>query len=256
VNCGRRTAELEASNQELEDLIYTLSHDLRAPVRHITGFVKLLLENELEQLEPESANHLHVINMASQRLGRMIDDLLTFSRLNRRPLRVRPVELATVVANVQSKITSKLKQRQIIWEIGRLPVVSGDPSLLEIAWTHLVNNSVKFTASRAEATIEIGMDPSDSEPAVGVHEVVLFVRDNGVGFDQQYAHKLFRVFQRLHHENEFGGTGIGLAIVSRIIQRHGGKIWARGEIDHGATFYFTLPKPTGDQNGSKTDFVG
>jgi PAS domain S-box-containing protein len=237
---AERTAELQAINQELEAFSYSVSHDLRAPLRHIAGFVHMLQQHEGERLDATSRHYVQIIAEATHKMGQLIDDLLAFSRSGRGELRTRPVSLDTLVRDVQQELVLALQQRCIVWEVGPLPVVQGDPALLRLVWTNLLSNALKYTTPRSEARIAIGTLPG----APG--ETVLFVRDNGVGFDMRYVDKLFGVFQRLHRDDEFPGTGIGLAIVRRIVHRHGGRVWAEGAVGSGATFYFTLRTSPGD----------
>lgn len=236
-----RTAQLEASNKELEAFAYSVSHDLRAPLRHIAGFVQLLHQREAEQLDATSSRYLNIIAESADRMGRLIDDLLAFSRTGRTEMQVRQVELDEMVREVQQELAPEMENRHITWEIGPLPSVQADPTLLRQVWVNLLSNAIKFTTPRPKAHIEIGTVQEKS----GLSEVTLFVRDNGVGFDPKYTHKLFGVFQRLHGKEEFEGTGIGLATVRRIIERHGGRVWAEGDLDHGATFYLTLRQTRG-----------
>jgi PAS domain S-box-containing protein len=234
-----RTAQLEAANKELEAFSYSVSHDLRAPLRHVAGFIRLLLQREEGRLDPTSSRYLNIIAESSNRMDRLIDDLLAFSRTGRTEMQVQRVELDDLVREVRQELAPEMEGRRITWEVSPLPVVVGDATLLQRVWMNLLSNAIKFTAPRAEAHIEIGairggVDEKD--------QATIFVRDNGVGFDPQYAAKLFGVFQRLHREDEFEGSGIGLATVRRIIHRHGGRVWAEAEVDKGATFFFTLPK--------------
>jgi signal transduction histidine kinase len=233
---AERTAQLEASNRELETFAYSVSHDLRAPLRHIVGFVRLLSQREAERLDATSLHYLDAVVESSDRMGWLIDDLLAFSRTGRAEMQVRRVELGEMIRKVRQELAPEAEGRHITWEIGPLPSVQADPILLRQVWVNLLSNAVKFTAPRPEARIEIGALSPDVESG----HVTLFVRDNGVGFDPQYVHKLFGVFQRLHREEEFEGTGIGLATVRRIVERHGGRVWAEGDVDRGATFYLTL----------------
>jgi PAS domain S-box-containing protein len=232
-----RTAQLEAANKELEAFSYSVSHDLRAPLRHVAGFIRLLLQREEERLDPTSSRYLNIIAESSNRMDRLIDDLLSFSRTGRTEMQVQRVELDDLVREVRQELAPEMEGRRITWEVSPLPAVAGDATLLQRVWMNLLSNAIKFTAPRAEAHIEIGVIRGGADEK---GQATIYVRDNGVGFDPQYAHKLFGVFQRLHREDEFEGSGIGLATVRRIIHRHGGRVWAEGELDHGATFYFTL----------------
>jgi light-regulated signal transduction histidine kinase (bacteriophytochrome) len=234
---AERTAQLEAANKELEAFSYSVSHDLRAPLRHVAGFIRLLLQREEGRLDPTSWRYLNIIAESSDRMDQLINDLLAFSRTGRTEMRVQCVELDGLVREVQQELAPEMEERRITWEVGPLPAVEGDTILLQQVWMNLLSNAIKFTAPRAEAHIEIGVIRGDADEK---GKATIFVRDSGVGFDPQYAHKLFGVFQRLHREDEFEGNGIGLATVRRIIHRHGGRVWAEGELDRGATFYFTL----------------
>ena len=228
-----RTAELESANHELEAFSYSVSHDLRAPLRHIMGFADLL--EAATGLSIEERDYLRRITTAGREMGELIDDLLDFSRTSRAEMRRIPVDLQDVLKNALQGIQPEMEGRNIVWEKGELPTVQADPTLLRQVFSNLLINAIKYSRPRNPAKIEIGCR---IEPA----EIVVFVRDNGVGFDMRYADKLFGVFQRLHSKEEFEGTGIGLANVRRIIARHGGRTWAEGKVDEGATFYFTLPR--------------
>jgi PAS domain S-box-containing protein len=230
-----RTAELEAANKELEAFSYSVSHDLRAPLRHIEGFVEIMLSSKTGSQEEDSARHLHTIAGSAKQMGRLIDDLLMFSRTARAELTKTRLQLRDLVRAVIRDLSMEAENREIEWVIADLPAVDADLALLRQVLFNLVNNALKYTRKRKPARIEIGCAPSEIEQ-------IIFVRDNGVGFDARYAHKLFGVFQRLHRATDFEGTGIGLANVRRIIHRHGGRTWAEGEVDQGATFYFSLPK--------------
>ena len=232
-----RTAQLQEANKELEAFSYSVSHDLRAPLRHILGFVDLLKKDAGPSLSEECLLHLTTISEAAKRMGHLIDDLLTFSRIGRAALQKADVNLNDLVQETLRDFQAETKERNIVWEIHPLPPVRADRALLRIVLVNLMANAVKFTGARAEAKIEIDCAPSESG------ETVIFIRDNGAGFNPKYTEKLFGVFQRLHSSDEFEGTGIGLANVQRIIQRHGGRAWAEGIVDAGATFYFSIPKP-------------
>jgi PAS domain S-box-containing protein len=229
-----RTVQLEAANKELGAFAYSVSHDLRAPLRHIDGFLELLQQRTSGTLDERSQHYMATISDAARRMGQLIDDLLTFSRMGRNEMAKTPVDLGTLVQGVIEELASEVHGRSIHWHITNLPTVIGDRAMLRLVLVNLLSNALKFTRERAVAEIEIGC-------LVGEKEATLFIRDNGVGFDMAYADKLFGVFQRLHPTDEFEGTGIGLANVRRIINRHGGSVWAEGQINQGATFYFSLP---------------
>ena len=296
----KRTTQLQAANEELEAFSYSVSHDLRAPLRHVMGFVQLLQKDAGPSLSAKSLQHLDTISRSAKRMGDLIDDLLEFSHVGRAALQKANVNLDGLVREIMSEFQVETKGRNIAWKIHPLPMVRADRALLRLVLINLISNAVKFTGARAEATIEIGCVPAgvadlprlgastaganaaagqtqpgtapaqppvphtpaqrgpggDGSPretggaealgraaeAVSRGETVIFIRDNGAGFDPHYAGKLFGVFQRLHSCDEFEGTGIGLANVQRIIQRHGGRVWAEGVVDGGATFYFSIPK--------------
>jgi signal transduction histidine kinase len=229
-----RTAQFEAANKELEAFAYSVSHDLRAPLRHITGFADLL-RKKAGGLDPESARSLEFIISGAKQMELLVHDLLNFSRTSRTEIHLRQVRLSDLVEEVRQSIHSELNGRAVEWKVHSLPDVHADPALLRIVFNNLLGNAIKYTRPRKPACIEVGTSPSEREH-------VIFVRDNGVGFDMQYVGKLFGVFQRLHHAEEFEGTGIGLASVQRIIVRQGGRVWAEGKESEGATFYFSLPK--------------
>jgi len=230
-----RTAELEGANRELEAFSYSVSHDLRAPLRHIEGFVEILLAHRSPSLDEDAGKHLQTIADAAKQMGRLIDDLLTFSRTARTELNKTKVSLKDLVTDVVRDLRHDTEDRQIEWSIAQLPGVEADPALIRQVMLNLLQNALKYTRTRKVACIQVASRAGESED-------IIFVHDNGVGFDPRYAHKLFGVFQRLHRASDFEGTGIGLANVRRIIARHGGRTWAEGELDKGATFYFSLPK--------------
>ncbi len=233
---SERTAQLEAANKELEAFSYSVSHDLRAPLRHVSGFVELLQRDAGAALSEKSLRYLTTISQSAQRMGELIDDLLTFSRIAKADLQKVAVSLNELVRDVMGDFQAETLARSIVWHIQPLPTVRADHALLRMVLVNLMSNAVKFTSKRADAKIEIGCAPSPEG------ESVIFIRDNGAGFDPRYAAKLFGVFQRLHSHVEFEGTGIGLANVQRIIHRHGGRVWAEGVVEGGATFSFSIPK--------------
>jgi light-regulated signal transduction histidine kinase (bacteriophytochrome) len=230
----RRTAELEASNRELEAFAYSISHDLRAPLRHMGGFAELLQQRATASLDEKSRGYMETVLDAARRMGLLIDDLLAFSRIGRAETRETAVDLRHLVDEVVQEVRPDTAGRNISWRIGDLPVLHGDRSMLRLVFVNLIANAVKFTRTRERAEIEIGSVEDE-------RGVVVFVKDNGVGFDMKYLNKLFRVFQRLHRSEEFEGTGIGLATVQRVIQRHGGTVWAEGSVNGGARIFFSVP---------------
>jgi PAS domain S-box-containing protein len=231
-----RTAQLEEANKELSAFSYSVSHDLRAPLRHVLGFVEMLQKGAGPSLSKENLLHLTTISEAAKRMGHLIDDLLSFSRVGRAELRKAEVNLDDLIQETLRDFEVQTKERNIVWEIHPLPHVRADRALLKMVLVNLMSNAVKFTGNRTDAKIEIGCVPDENG------ETAIFIRDNGAGFNPKYAEKLFGVFQRLHSHDEFEGTGIGLANVQRIINRHGGRVWAEGVVDGGATFYFSIPK--------------
>lgn len=264
----RRSTELEATNKELEAFAYSISHDLRAPLRHMAGFAELLQKHSSSVMDDKARRYLAVILESAKRMGALIDDLLAFSRISRAEARRALVSLDQLVRDLQNEFQNEVQneaqnefqneaqndaqrglehearreaghepaRRQIRWKVGHLPDLYGDPSMLRLAFVNLISNAVKFTRTRPQAEIEIGSIDNRNG------SVVVFVKDNGVGFDMKYVHKIFGVFQRLHRADEYEGTGIGLATVQRIIHRHGGEVWAEAQVDGGATFYLSLPK--------------
>jgi len=230
-----RTAQLQAANCELEAFSYSVSHDLRSPLRHILGFVDLLKEEAAASLSPNSLGHLQTISQAATRRGALIDDLLGFSRIGKAQMQKTQVNLDLLVHEAVNDFSIETKGRRIEWRIHPLPIVWADRSLLRMVLDNLISNAVKFTGARAEAIIEIGSASSADDVTS------IYIHDNGAGFDPRYSKKLFGVFQRLHSQAQFQGTGIGLANVQRIIHRHGGRIWAESALDRGATFFFSIP---------------
>ena len=229
----QRTAELQAANKELESFSYSVAHDLRAPLRAVDGFSDALLEDYGSQLPEQAREYLCTIRRGAQRMGRLIDDLLAFSQLNRQALTKKSVNMEALVHGVLDELTPQDNASKLEIVNADMPAAYGDPALLRQVWTNLLSNAIKYSRKTEQARIEIGA-------LAEAQRSVYFVRDNGVGFDMKYADKLFGVFQRLHHADEFEGTGIGLAIVQRVIHRHGGRVWAEAKVNEGATFYFTL----------------
>jgi PAS domain S-box-containing protein len=231
---GSVARALWAANAELEAFTYSVSHDLRAPIRQIDGFAQLLAEHSGTQLDEKGRHYLRRIQEGAQNMGHLVDNLLQLARIGQQDVRAVGVGLDALVTDVLGDLESEVGSRRIDWRLGPLPRVLGDPGLLKIALRNLLSNAIKYTRPRDVATIEIALAPDDSE--------AVMVRDNGVGFDPDYADKLFGVFQRLHRAEEFEGQGVGLAIVQRIVHKHGGEIWADARPDEGATFYLTLPR--------------
>ncbi len=228
-----RTAQLEAANKELEAFSYSVSHDLRAPLRAIDGYTRILMQDYESALDAEGRRICSVIRHQTGRMSQLIDDMLAFSRLGRAQMQAVSIDMERLVHTVFDELTTVESRERLDFRMGNLPPVVGDPTLVRQVWINLLANALKFSSKRERAVIEVGSQRSDGE-------TVYWVRDNGAGFDMQYAGKLFGVFQRLHSEKEFAGTGVGLAIVQRIIHRHGGRVWAESAVDQGATFYFTL----------------
>ena len=232
----KRSTDLLATNKELEAFAYSVSHDLRAPLRHMVGYTELLQRNSSLFLDEKGRRYMMMILESAKRMGILIDDLLAFSRIGRAETRETVVSLDQLVKEVQKEVSSETEGRNLTWKIGPLPDLYGDRSMLKLVLVNLISNAVKFTRTRPQPEIEIGCAEKRQDG------VVVFVRDNGVGFDMRYVNKLFGVFQRLHRTEDFEGTGIGLATVQRIIHRHGGQVWAEGQVGCGATFYLSLPR--------------
>jgi PAS domain S-box-containing protein len=228
-----RTAELTSANQELEAFTYSVAHDLRAPLRHIDAFTRILQEDFAGSFPPEAAQLLETIRRGSENMSRLVNDLLNLAHVGRQEMKKEPTPLNLLIEEVIAEMKRETEGREIEWHVANLPTVEGDPGLLKQVFANLLSNAVKYTRPRKKAVIEIGLRVMNDEP-------VIYLRDNGVGFNMKYADKLFGVFQRLHRAEEFEGTGVGLAIVERVIKRHGVHIWAESELDKGATFYFTL----------------
>jgi PAS domain S-box-containing protein len=233
-----RTAQLQAANVELEAFSYSVSHDLRAPLRHILGFVEMLSHDVGPAFPERNRQQLTTISQAATRMGAMIDDMLAFSRIGKSAMKKTELDLDHLIRDTISDFELETKGRNITWEIRPMPAVQADRALLRLVLVNLISNAIKFTSGRAEARIEIGSLPVTP----GLSETVIFIRDNGAGFDPKGVDKLFGVFQRLHRREEFEGTGIGLANVQRIIHRHGGRVWIEGAVGVGATVYFSLPR--------------
>jgi len=230
----QRTTQLEAANKELEAFSYSVSHDLRAPLRAIDGFSRILLEDYIKNLDEEGKRVLGVIRNNTQKMGQLIDDLLVFSRLGRQEIRVSEINMERLAKTVFEEVKPTQPERKMRLTIRQVPPGQGDPAMIKQVFSNLLSNAIKFTRPKETATIELGGFDQEKEN-------FYYVKDNGVGFDMQYVHKLFGVFQRLHSSEEFEGTGVGLAIVQRIVHRHGGRVWAEGKVNEGATFYFSLP---------------
>ncbi len=229
-----RTTELEAVNKELEAFSYSVSHDLRAPLRAINGFTRILMDSYQPQLPADAQRLLDHVTSSAHHMGELIDHLLEFSRLGRQPLRKQPVNISNLVREVLEDLNAERANRKLEVTVGELPDTFGDTMLLRQVFTNLLSNAFKYTRQKESAEVSVGtLDQAG--------ETVYFVKDNGAGFDLKYADKLFGVFQRMHSAKQFEGTGVGLSIVHRIIQRHGGRIWAEAAVEQGATFYFTLP---------------
>jgi light-regulated signal transduction histidine kinase (bacteriophytochrome) len=231
--------KLKLANGEMESFAYSVSHDLRVPLRAIDGFSRVLLEDYSEKLDSDGSRLLNVVHDNTIKMGHLIDDILAFSRVGRVEMAQRMVDMEAAVRSVLIDLEAVIRDRKVQFDIKPLPHAHGDGATLQRVWANLIENAVKYSGQKPESTIEIGAIPGD-------RETVYYVKDNGAGFDMQFAEKLFGVFQRLH-SSEFPGTGIGLAIVKRIVTRHGGRVWAEGKVNEGATFYFALPAATADQ---------
>jgi light-regulated signal transduction histidine kinase (bacteriophytochrome) len=231
----QRTSQLEAVNKELEAFSYSVSHDLRAPLRHINSFAEILTTQYSGTLSKEGLKHLRAITESAKKMGTLIDDLLSFSRTGRAELKKSTFNMNHVIEDALAQIKPSFKDRKISWKISSLPDIHGDYIMLRLVWVNLLDNAVKYTKNKEKTIIQIACKE-------GKKEFEFSIKDNGVGFEMKYADKLFGVFQRLHSSAQFDGTGIGLANVKRIILRHGGRVWAEADIDKGATFYFSIPK--------------
>jgi len=230
--------ELRRSNKELEAFSYSVSHDLRAPFRHIVGYSELLKKQEWSDLSERGKRYIDTIIEAAYTAGTLVDNLLRFSQMGRMALKPRPVEVRELVEDIRQKLAIPTEGRRIEWIVGDLPAIVADPVLIRLVFENLLDNAAKYSRMRDTSRIEVGSYRDNGE-------IVFFVRDNGVGFDMKYVDKLFGVFQRLHRVEEFEGTGIGLANVRRIVERHGGRSWAEAQPDKGATFYIALPESEG-----------
>src|SRR5205085_8322814 len=246
---AERTAQLRAANEELEAFSYSVSHDLRAPLRHINGFSQALLEDYDDKLDEEGKSYLRQVRGASQEMAQLIDDVLQLARVTRSEMRHEAVNLSELARSVVAELREGDPRREATVNVEDNLMAQGDERLLKVVLTNLLGNAWKFTSKRDEAEIAFGQEQKGGE-------AVYFVRDNGAGFDMRYASKLFGAFQRLHSGKEFEGTGIGLATVQRIVNRHGGRVWAEGAVDKGATFYFTIADFKETRHGEQSDPSG
>ena len=231
---AERTAQLEAANKELESFSYSVSHDLRAPLRAIDGYARMIIKKQTDKFDEDTLSKFNVIRSSTQMMGQLIDDLLAFSRLGRKDMSMSPIDMDQLVREVWTVMQDVNPGRNMIMTVNGIPPGCGDRALMKQVYFNLISNAVKFTKYRDAARIEAGGHTEGNEN-------IYYVRDNGTGFDMAYYDKLFRVFQRLHSGDDFEGTGVGLATVQRIVHRHGGRVWAEGKVDEGATFYFSLP---------------
>lgn len=235
-----RTAALETANSDLESFSYSVSHDLRAPLRAVNGFAKLLRKDHGHQLDDEARRKLSIISGEAERMGALIDDLLSFSRLGRRAIDLVELDMSALARGLIERLRGEAEYSNVAFRVGQLATATADRALMEQVWTNLLSNAVKFSSRQAQPVVEVG-------GRVEAAENVYFVRDNGAGYDPRYQDKLFGVFQRLHDASEFPGTGVGLALVHRIVTRHGGRVWAEGRPGAGATFYFSVPRPPSER---------
>jgi PAS domain S-box-containing protein len=239
----QRTAQLQEANQELEAFTYSVSHDLRAPLRHIAGFTTLLLEESSSQLDSEAQHQLHRIHDGTRKMGQLVDELLSLARIGRQSPNRQLIELSSMVEETKAILRPDWDGRAVEWKVAPLPSLICDATLMKQVFQNLLSNALKYSRTRDHAVVEVGVTKMNGE-------TVIFVRDNGVGFNMKYCDKLFGVFQRLHRADEFEGTGVGLAIVHRIVKKHGGRVWAEAEPDKGATFYFTVGAASADSKSS------
>lgn len=246
---SQRTAQLEVANQELESFSSSVAHDLRAPLRHIAGFAEILLEDHSAFLNSQAREYLVRIQQGIRRMGLLADELLNLAQVGRRPLHLQTVDLTAMTRKVIARLKPEWAGRSVEWKIGELPAAHCDPALIRQVFQNLISNAIKYSRLKPHTVIEIGQTRSAEQTAI-------FVRDNGVGFNMKYAGKLFGVFQRLHTNEAFEGTGVGLATVQRIIQKHRGQVWAEAQPEQGATFYFTLKGLGNNQMVPKTDMAG
>jgi light-regulated signal transduction histidine kinase (bacteriophytochrome) len=231
-----RTAELSDTNSQLESFSYSVAHDLRAPLRQIAGYSNVLIQDHGPHLNAEARGYLEKVEAGARKMGRLVDDLLSLSKVGRQELSLQDTPLDSVLRQVVEDLAPECSGRRVDWQIGGLFSAKCDPGLMRQVFVNLLSNAVKYTGKRERAVIQVGQMVQNGQR-------VIFVRDNGAGFEMQYVGKLFGVFQRLHKARDFDGTGVGLAIVQRIIRKHGGRVWAEAELDHGATFFFTLGSP-------------
>jgi signal transduction histidine kinase len=238
-----RSAELSDANLELESFSYSVAHDLRAPLRQIAGYSRVLIQDHGSQLNSEAQRYLEKVEDGARKMGRLVDDLLSLSKIGRQELSVQVTPLDSLLREVVEELAPEWAGRDIEWQIGDLFTAECDPGLMKQVFVNLLSNAVKYTRKREHAVIQVGKMNGNTPPAI-------FVRDNGVGFEMQYVGKLFGVFQRLHKARDFEGTGVGLAIAQRIIRKHGGRIWAEAEVDKGAAFFFTLGSPVSATNNN------
>jgi light-regulated signal transduction histidine kinase (bacteriophytochrome) len=231
-----QSEKLEDANQELEAFAYSVSHDLRVPLRAIDGFSRILLEDYEDKLDEEGIRLLNIVRDNTAKMGHLIDDILLLSRAGRQEMKMSEIDMESLANNSFNEFQEEIKGRELQFEVDKLPHAYGDRALLSQVFQNLIGNAIKFTRNRNPAVIEVGAKGDEDDK-----ENVYYVRDNGAGFDMKYINKLFGLFQRLHSPEEFEGTGVGLSIVQRIIKRHGGHVWGEGKVDEGATIYFTLP---------------